>query len=284
MSTMRLYRKARKAASKVYGNGQLEKAHIVIYSKSGSTYKFVEKLAVQFNPSEYSIQRGIRVSGKKPLGRDNSTRNVQAVNAEQATLSVSLYFDSYNELKEQQGAGNLAQTTAAHYLKMGFNSVAGKISPKWPTFDMNEDLSPDPMYEVNERFYMITNLIKYNHEEHEPPTIGFLWGDSMFFVGKMTSQNVQYTVFNRDGTPIRAKLTMSIVGEEVVFEDQHEQYPLESPDRTKQRTLHHGDQLWMMAQDEYGDVSRWKTIAEANGILNPRAIGGVVRLKVPSIR
>jgi hypothetical protein len=169
-------------------------------------------------------------------------------------------------------------------MKSGLNKVAGAISPRFPTFDMNEDLSPNTNYEVNVRFYALLNLIKYNHEEHEPPHIGFIWGKSMFFVGKVRSQSVQYTVFDRNGTPIRAKLTMSIVGEEMIFNDQQNLYPHESPDRTKQRTLHYGDQLWMMAQQEYGDASYWKTIAEANGILNPRAIGGVMRLKIPSIR
>ena len=57
-----------------------------------------------------------------------------------------------------------------------------------------------------------------------------------------------------------------------------------SPNRTKERTLTEGDPLWLMAQQEYDDPAMWRTIAEANGILNPRKISGAMRLKVPSIK
>ena len=63
-----------------------------------------------------------------------------------------------------------------------------------------------------------------------------------------------------------------------------EQLPFESPDRTKERTLTQGDQLWMIAGQEYSDPGQWKVIAEANDILNPRKLEGAVTLKVPSIR
>ncbi|MEG2074738.1 MAG: peptidoglycan-binding protein, partial [Angelakisella sp.] len=62
------------------------------------------------------------------------------------------------------------------------------------------------------------------------------------------------------------------------------QMPFESPNRTKERVLTEGDQLWMMAQQEYDNPALWKPIAAANGILNPRKLGGITSLKVPSIK
>lgn len=264
-----------KTVNKAYGNGKLEKACIAVYKKTGNTYA-VDKnriIEVQFNPSEYSIRRGAKLSDKRPLQQDATPGDVQAVQGEPSIFSVSLYFDSYTELLSKDGSSNTPANSAAD------NSKAGL-----PSFDMNEETAPDADYRVNKLFGSLLGLIKYAHEEHEPPHIGFIWGEYLNFVGKLSSYNVSYTVFGRDGMPVRAKMDMTIVGEDNSFVLKKSERPLESPDRTKQRTLHYGDQLWMMAREEYGDAAQWKTIAAANGILNPRAIGGVMRLKVPSIR
>jgi len=271
-------------ANKVLDNGKLEKAYIVSYEKPGSSFEMIGKIQVQFNPAEYTIQRGVNHSEKQALGRDVSSAEIQTVNAKHSVLSVSLYFDSYTELKSNQGAANAAKNKAATFLKRSYNFAAASAGVKdnLPNFDMNEDFSPNPDYTVNRRLEELLSLIKYAPEGHEPPHIGFIWGDSIFFVGKIASQTTQYTVFDRDGTPIRAKLDISIIGEDVSYDPQ--KYPFESPDRTKQRTLRYGDQIWMMAQEEYGDASRWKIIAKANHVMNPRLMGGMTNLKVPSIR
>ncbi|MCL2055591.1 MAG: hypothetical protein FWH02_00035 [Oscillospiraceae bacterium] len=270
---------------KVYGNGKLEKALVVRYVRTGKSFAVKDKIRVQFNPAEYSITRSVRQSAKQALGRDISSEGIQTVSGETSLLTLSLYFDSYTELKSDQGVVNYAKSSAIDYLKSDYNTqINQSLKDIMPSADLNEDLSPAPDLKVNERFTQFLDLIKYEHEGHEPPHIGFIWGDSVFFVGKVISQNTQYTVFDRDGTPVRARMTLTIAGEDIVFDQKRELYPMESPNRTKQRSLRYGDRLWMLAQEEYGDPARWKTIAEANNILNPRLAPGPLRLQVPSIR
>ncbi len=261
--------------------GKLEKAFFVEYQTLGDTIRVKNRFEVQFNPSEYSISRGVRHSEKRPLGRDTSARDVQTVHAEESVLSLTIYFDSYTELNAHEGLVSKLYGKVEHLLKGQYNDKLAAHS-FLPSFDMNEDLSPDYKLHVNERLEKILWFIKFNQEEHAPPPIGFVWGSTLFFVGKLQHHNIHYTLFDKHGSPVRAKLTMSIVGEDMRYDS--DEYPFESPDRTKQRTLRYGDQLWMTAQEEYGDAARWKTIAQANGILNPRAIDNAVKLKVPSIR
>ncbi len=268
---------------RMYDYGKLEKATLVHFEKTGASDKVKNKLEVQFNPSEYSIRRGYRLSEKRPLSGDIKPGHLQAAQAEPSVLSLRLYFDSYTELKAGQGAVNSALNLlnpVTNKLKQLGNKVAAHTI--LPSFDMNEDVSPAPHMLVNKRFEDIMRLIKYYYEEHEPPTVAFIWGENLNFKGKLNNYSASYTVFDRDGTPVRAQLDLTITGEEIRFVG--DENPFESPDRTKQRTLKYGDTLWMMAQEEYGDAARWKTIAQANGILNPRALNGVMRLKVPSIR
>jgi len=267
--------KSATGAIKEKTSGKLEKACFVIYEEVGKRHRVQYQADMQFNPSEYRIHRGMKLSQKRGIGTDIRPNDVQAVHGEASVLSLSLYFDSYTELYAESGKADTSYPT-------GKNSE--KAPQSFPSFDMNEDISPRPDYRVNKLFTTFLSLVKYDQKQHTPPQVGFIWGKSLHFVGKLFSYDVQYTVFNRDGAPVRAKISMQIMGEELSFTEHEDQYPRESPDRTKQRTLHYGDQLWMMAQEEYGDVAHWKTIAQANGILNPRTISGAARLKVPSIR
>ena len=132
-----------------------------------------------------------------------------------------------------------------------------------------------------QKFYA---LLKFDHTTHQPPFVRFLWGDFLNFEGKITRSDVRYTMFGRNGIPVRAEVKLSILGEEAQMLAQSKQSPFESPDRTKERMLPYGDQLWMLANEEYGDPGMWKVIAESNGILNPRTFNQVAYLKVPSIR
>ena len=59
--------------------------------------------------------------------------------------------------------------------------------------------------------------------------------------------------------------------------------PLLSPDRTKARTMTEDNNIWNIAEKEYGDVREWRRIAEANNIMNPLDIPVGTVLKVPSI-
>ncbi|MCL2399885.1 MAG: hypothetical protein FWC91_09125 [Defluviitaleaceae bacterium] len=244
-------------------SGKLEKATFIRYKRPGNSPSVDKRIEVQFNPSEYSIKRSANHAKKKPLFQDTCVDHVQTVSGGDTELTVSLHFDAFTPIKPAQFRGN--------------NTVI------LPTIDMNKDEQPDVDGSVTSRVNEILSLIKYDHEEHEPPRVGFIWGKDVFFVGSISSQQTQYTLFSREGTPIRAKIDLTIVGEEAHVENKVRQYPMESPDRTKQRTLAYGDQLWMIAQNEYGDVCRWKIIASANGILNPRAINETKQLKVPSI-
>lgn len=273
---------AKSKINNVFQNGKLEKARVLVYKKNGSKFEVLKKVEVQFNPTEYTISRGTKLSQKKPLGRSNPWMSSQAVYGEASTLQLNLYFDSYTEFQANVGAVNAASNKFTQFAKTKYNKM---VKPELlPSFDYNEDFAPTTSEAVNERCNDFLELIRYSYEDHEPPRIAFVWGEHLHFVGKIASYNVQYSVFSRDGAPVRAKIALVIVGEDVSFMEKEDQFPKESPDRTKQRTLHYGDQLWMMAQDEFGDPARWKTIASANDILNPRAISGVMSLKVPSIR
>ncbi|MEG0338453.1 MAG: hypothetical protein RR573_00890 [Oscillospiraceae bacterium] len=212
----------------------------------------VKSIPVQFNPSEYSISRSLRTSKKYALGKDQDLASSQAVCGELADLSLTLYFDTIQD-------------------KYGLTGVAGTALSLFSHKDQADNAAD------------IANLLKYNDSEHVPLQVRFIWGklDFMGIVGKTT---IAYTMFEKSGKPIRAKIDLSIHGEETEILQKKKMRPFASPNRTKERTLTEGDQLWMLAQQEYDNPAMWKPIAKANDILNPRSLDGITALKVPSIK
>ena len=118
-------------------------------------------------------------------------------------------------------------------------------------------------------------LMELDPKKHRPPKVTFRYG-SLIFSGVITELNQTFTMFLANGMPVRAKLevTFRSMGKE------NTHVPLESPDRTKCRTLYEGQSLWGLAYEEYGDPEKWKEIARENHITNPLQVkpGQVLRL------
>lgn len=123
----------------------------------------------------------------------------------------------------------------------------------------------------------ITNLLQIDSDLHAPPVCEFAWGQDFSFRGIIESANRRFTMFKEDGTPVRAVLSLTFrqYGEKKI--------PTHSPDRTKRRVVKEGDTLWLFAAREYGDPSKWRNIAIANNIDNPRILKPGTEIIIPPI-
>ena len=124
----------------------------------------------------------------------------------------------------------------------------------------------------------IAQLMALDPKKHRPPKVTFRYG-SLIFSGVITELNQTFTMFLANGMPVRAKLevTFRSLGQE------NTHVPLESPDRTKCRTIHEGQSLWGLAYEEYGDPEKWKEIAKENHITDPLRIKAGQILRLPAL-
>lgn len=131
--------------------------------------------------------------------------------------------------------------------------------------------------DVRKKTKEIIDLMDINPQKHRPPIVLFKYG-SLHFRGVITDVTQKFTMFLSDGKPVRAKLN-------VTFQEAgtDEQIPLESPDRTKYRTMHESQSLWSLAWEEYGDADMWKVIAKENHIMNPLDVKPGQQLKLPAL-
>lgn len=134
--------------------------------------------------------------------------------------------------------------------------------------------------DVSKKVKQFIDLVYIKGDLHEPPQVKFVWG-SLSFKGVITEIKSTYTKFTESGMPIQAKIKVTFKA--ATDKNQKRKSPFESPDRTKCRMVRADFTIWDIAQKEYGDVSKWKVIAKANGIANPLDIPPGTVLKVPAL-
>ena len=154
---------------------------------------------------------------------------LQFINGETATLNLELFLDDYTDPAARQ-------------------TGAAKKS-------------------VKERIDDLTKLMDIDSKIHAPSPVRFQWGP-LLFVGVIDKLARKVSLFQGDGKPARARLTVSFK-EYRTLADQLQQPRRESADKSKRRVVIGQDSLWALAQREYNDARQWRLIAQANDLDDP---------------
>ncbi|MEI7087065.1 peptidoglycan-binding protein [Pectobacterium versatile] len=122
----------------------------------------------------------------------------------------------------------------------------------------------------------------YNGEQHEPYPVVISWGSSVSFRGRLTSININYSLFDSSGNPLRATVSLSFTK----FLTQKEKSALKkqsSPDLTHMIEFKAGDTLPMLCHKIYNDSSYYLEVARANHLISTRQIKLGTRLYFPPL-
>jgi nucleoid-associated protein YgaU len=123
--------------------------------------------------------------------------------------------------------------------------------------------------------------IRINPEIHSPNYLKLVWG-SLLFKGRLESLDIDYTLFNPDGTPLRAKVTAAFSKFQENLDGKVE-LALTSPDLTHLVTVKAGDTLPLLCHRIYGDSSYYLKVAEANGLTGFRSLPAGTVLSFPPL-
>lgn len=156
----------------------------------------------------------------------------------------------------------------------GGNSGSLSIDLFYDTYEKGTD--------VREYTDKISNLIEIDPEIHAPPPLKFIWGmERESFICVMASVKKKFTMFIKNGIPVRARLTLTL--KEFKMDLNNREKTLQSPDKTRVHITQRGDSLWLIAGRIYGDVTLWRQIADLNGIKNPRFLEPGIELIIPPL-
>jgi len=122
---------------------------------------------------------------------------------------------------------------------------------------------------------------EYSGDEHRLYYLEIRWG-SLLFKGILIEMNIEYKLFNPQGTPLRAVIKAKFketVDPELRLADENRN----SPDLTHIRIVESGDTLPLMAFRIYGDSKYYLQVAQANGITNFRTLKPGQKIFFPPI-
>jgi nucleoid-associated protein YgaU len=114
------------------------------------------------------------------------------------------------------------------------------------------------------------------------PLVGFVWGNSQLenFCGYLTSVDIKYKLFRRDGTPLRADVTINLEG---ATPDYGGTNPTSrATNTTRTHTVVEGETIQSVAYGELGKPAYWRAIADMNGIDDPFRVAPGSVLLIPS--
>jgi nucleoid-associated protein YgaU len=123
--------------------------------------------------------------------------------------------------------------------------------------------------------------MRIKSELHAPPIVRFIW-DRAIFRGVLDNLSITYELFTEAGIPLRAKAALSLIAYRPV-EVQVREIKAASPDTEKSVVLRRGDRLDGIAATIFRDPARWRDIALANAISDPRKVEPGRLLLVPRI-
>lgn len=150
------------------------------------------------------------------------------------------------------------------------------------TLDLLVDTS-DTLEDVRKKYTNdLQALMSLDSEIHAPPIVKLVW-DQGVFTGVMESLTITFTLFDPKGVPLRAKCSVGLKQFTPVDVQIKESKTL-SPDFDKSWTVRRGDTLSSIAAALYQQPERWREIARANDIDDPRELETGLELAIPRLR
>lgn len=134
------------------------------------------------------------------------------------------------------------------------------------------------VYEEYIEYLEQMTLVQQFEKELRPPLLTLSWGKgNYFFDCVLTTLNYDFTMFNKEGVPIRAMVNLTFEEIDLGTSTKKEK----SRKAMKSYTVKSDDTLQKIAQSELGSATQWKIIAVANGIDNPLDLPVGQQLQIP---
>jgi hypothetical protein len=222
---------------------KLEKMKIKAFDSEARVGKY-NLIEVMFNPTSYALSFGNKYVQKPSIGGKKTKPQIS--HAQPRTLQLDFVIDG-------TGVTNLGIENL-----LGTQTVSERIS----------------------EFFQI--CVESQSETHQPKFLRLQWGNSLAFDCRVSNVQVSYSLFDNDGSPLRAKLSTTFI-EDVPEEEGAKKTESSSPDLTHVRIVKAGDTLPLMVKEIYGSFEHVQWLARANDLDQFRKIEPGKKLLFPPL-
>jgi|SRR5215213_7707 len=186
------------------------------------------------------------------------------------------YQISYNDVQAQGASGGSPDfnriPSDTVKLELVFDGTGAVPSPGGSSADT-----------VTKQLDLFKKLIfTFNGKIHSPNFLKLSWG-TLLFKCRLSTLIINYTLFQPDGTPLRARADATFIG----FNDETElalSANKSSPDLSHVLTVRAGDTLPLMCNGIYGSSAYYIEVARVNGLTDFRDLVVGSQLLFPPLR
>lgn len=224
-------------------SGKLEKLKILSYKDKGRSDD-EQEFEVMFNPESYSLTHQNKYDRRQ--GINTSGVELGYAFSRPKRLKVKLIIDG-----------------------TGVNVIGAGSEP-----------ASDKVHKDIEKFLKLTGHM--DGDIHQPRFLKLRWGE-LIFKCRLSSVQINYSLFNKSGIPLRAELDVVFI-EDLETSTRSKQENKSSPDLTHSRMVKMGDQLPLMCEGIYGSSKYYLKVARINGLRNFRDLKPGQQLFFPPLR
>jgi len=140
----------------------------------------------------------------------------------------------------------------------------------------------DTEFSVEDRVADLSAILGYDGSEHEPKHSRLVWGTFLFY-GRMTSMNIDYSLFKPSGEPLRATIKLNFV-RFMTAEEESQEANRSSPDLSHIVEVKAGDTLPLLCHRVYKDSGYYTEVAAVNKLDNFRDLRAGIKLIFPPLK
>jgi hypothetical protein len=272
---------------------QIAKAALLVeWFQPPPDVKNPEQIDLQYNPTELSWDKSAQLAEITIPGLDAPLQ--QFVRGQAERLTLELFFDTTDH---GMGKGALSVTTLTDRIYQLIKIEPKRHAPPICTFVWNDQF-PGSSLEGNagsaasaigDALGPVAGAVVSAIGGAVSAVASAVAGIAAAASGNqrrngfrciVESVKQKFTLFSPDGIPLRATLTVAL-REYKTLDEQLKHLNLTSPDRTHSYVTQNGDTLARIAAQYYRGSGEWRSIADANGIEDPRRLAPGATLTIP---
>lgn len=230
--------------------------------------------AVTQTPNSSETRSGLtaaRIFAATPEGEKRGDPDIGCLfNPYEYTVSKS---NSYSQKGKAKASSKLElQSSGPQTLKLSL------------IFDSVEEEEKD-VSKITEQLWELMKPIGEDTEKKPgAPFVVFQWG-VFHFVSVITNMTQKFILFDKDGTPLRAKVDITFTQHTDRDDDYKRQNPTSGGGPAQQTfNVVRGDRLDSIAAQIYGDAGKWRHIAEYNQITDPLSLRPGQQILIPEVK
>ncbi|HEU4325257.1 MAG TPA: LysM peptidoglycan-binding domain-containing protein [Roseiflexaceae bacterium] len=213
-----------------------------------------------------------------------SSEKATLVNLDDRSKSVKCHFNpkEYTISKQNKWSrGKEVNENSPHFEFSNGEPMILKVQLFFDTTETQSDVRGRTQTLFD--FMMVDDRLKDpKTKKSRPPMVALQWGNVWTFESVITSVSQKFTLFNSNGTPLRA--TVDVTLQQV---SDPSRLPPQNPTSggvggERVWSVKSGDTLAWIAYKVYGDSTRWRLIADANHLDNVRRLTPGMQLVIPN--